>query len=562
MIRLDLIATTTGDVLASVPTEPVMVNTARRLLGGVVMPWNVIGSPSLGRAIFRPGSITVPDDPTRVKLLVEHDPNRSVGYLNAASELPTVLLASFRVVDGPTGDAAMAAALDRTRDGLSVRVEVDRWDILPGDVIEVLASRWRETSLVAIPAYDDARAAVLAAASPPERTAIMARLSHMLDLAATAPAPPADPPPTTPPAPTPPPVSNPPATPAPAQTPPAPAALDYAQLAAALGPALAAAIRPAEPAAPPPAPPRGRAPLTLTGAAETVARWQRTGSQNVGELMAALTDVVPANDAGEGLIRPQWLGELWTASQARRRYVDALGTPRRLTGLRAYGWRWVTKPVVADYAGNKVAIPSAAVATEPVTENAHRTAGGWDVDRAFIDLGEAGMVTAMFEAATEDYRVKSDTYTGAQLVAAAGANPATDGADFGAVISAIGAAAAGFGGQISFMSVAADVFAAIAALTTANVPWWFANGGMRLNVADQSGGVGQSFTFFVDAALAAGTYLAGDSRAASYYEEGDTPIRVQAINIPNGGVDLGVFGYNAVIVNDARLLFHGTIGGP
>ncbi|MEB0161182.1 hypothetical protein, partial [Pseudomonas sp. AH2 (2023)] len=52
----------------------------------------------------------------------------------------------------------------------------------------------------------------------------------------------------------------------------------------------------------------------------------------------------------------------------------------------------------------------------------------------------------------------------------------------------------------------------------------------------------------VDPALPAGTVLGGDSDAVSLYETG--PINVNAINLPNGGVDFGLFGYWAQLVHD------------
>ena len=39
-------------------------------------------------------------------------------------------------------------------------------------------------------------------------------------------------------------------------------------------------------------------------------------------------------------------------------------------------------------------------------------------------------------------------------------------------------------------------------------------------------------------------------------------MRVRAENIPQGGVDIGVFGYAALIVNDPRAMFKGTIAAP
>jgi hypothetical protein len=57
---------------------------------------------------------------------------------------------------------------------------------------------------------------------------------------------------------------------------------------------------------------------------------------------------------------------------------------------------------------------------------------------------------------------------------------------------------------------------------------------------------------FVDPNLAPNTIVGGDKRAVTFYEPRGNPFRVQAVNIPNGGVDIGIFGYSAVMVNDSR----------
>lgn len=573
-IRLDLYATATGEFLCSVPLAgSAIVNPARRLVGGLAAPWNVLGSPSVGPAIFRPSSITVPEDKTWVKLLQEHDPNRSVGYLHDSADTSAGLIAALRVVDGAAGDAALEAVGNHTRDALSVRVEVDDWIQRESDnVFEIRASRLREISLVAVPAYAPARANVLASIPTQEREKIMGQLRSMLDLSASAPlVPPTGQ--TPPEGQGSPDTGNPPAAPATGspQTPPSAvtAALDPASFAAALAPHLARIMPggqiPGEPPAGPPTPPRRSGPVNLQAAAEVVVRWQSSGDSNPASLMAALNDVVPANDAGGGSgvgndVAPQWLGELWTASQSARPYVDALGTPSRLTGLKAKGWRWVTRPVMDDYAGNKAAIPSNAVSTEPAEANAHREAGGWDVDRAFLDLGDAAFVEAMFQAATESWRTNSNTWLGAQLLAAAQAED-VDGlgaaANLTAALGAMASAAAPIGARITWLAIASDIFADFSSLTRDQVPWWF-GGGEAVDISGQTANAG-GFRMWVDPALPAGTYLGGDRRAATYYEQGATPIRVQAVNIPNGGVDLGVFGYNAVIVNDIRALLWGTV---
>jgi hypothetical protein len=44
--------------------------------------------------------------------------------------------------------------------------------------------------------------------------------------------------------------------------------------------------------------------------------------------------------------------------------------------------------------------------------------------------------------------------------------------------------------------------------------------------------------------------LGADRNAVDFRETG--PFRVQALNIPNGGIDVALFGYQGQIVHDAR----------
>jgi hypothetical protein len=52
-------------------------------------------------------------------------------------------------------------------------------------------------------------------------------------------------------------------------------------------------------------------------------------------------------------------------------------------------------------------------------------------------------------------------------------------------------------------------------------------------------------------AVASGTVVAGVKAASTFYELPKSPIRVETVNIVNGGIDGGVFGYYATLLNAA-----------
>ena len=59
------------------------VDTTKRTVAGLILPWDTEAR-SAGRTwSFPPGSVTYSSDPSRVKLWLQHDPNRAVGFATA-----------------------------------------------------------------------------------------------------------------------------------------------------------------------------------------------------------------------------------------------------------------------------------------------------------------------------------------------------------------------------------------------------------------------------------------------------------------------------------------------
>jgi len=280
---------------------------------------------------------------------------------------------------------------------------------------------------------------------------------------------------------------------------------------------------------------------------------------DAGQINAALADIHPGNAGTDGVFpRPAWLGELWSPQANQRPIVDAIGV-ENLTAMTMDGWKWITKPVVAPYAGNKAEVPTSPAQIGPAQATAQRIAGGWDLDRIYVDF-PTGFVDAFLQAAAQDYRKKSGTYflTGHPAIVGPPAVPAAEGilddaTDLGAQASlvaglqAIAAFLVGNGARVSWLAMAADVFGDFIALPAAEVPWWLqAQGSIDLSGTGTTTVAG--ITIGVDPGLGAGEMGGGDRDATTLWETG--PINVQAINVPNGGVDLGLFGYWAQQVHD------------
>jgi HK97 family phage prohead protease len=146
-------------------------DTAARTIEGIVVPFGPGGRTSGGLLTFAAGSVRI-SDPKRVKLLVEHDQRQSVGYGVEFTERPEGLWGKFHVPEGdPDGDRVLAQAANHVRDAFSVGVLLDasvetnlRRNTDPTKPVKGTGDL-REVSMVAVPAFDDARVGSVAASN-------------------------------------------------------------------------------------------------------------------------------------------------------------------------------------------------------------------------------------------------------------------------------------------------------------------------------------------------------------------------------------------------------------
>ena len=168
--------------------RPATASPSQRTIEGLAVPYGPEGNSSLGKITFSQGSLSWADV-GRVKLLKQHDPERSLGFATALEDRPDGLWARFQVAEGEEGDKALTEAANGSRDGLSVGV------LLSEDVLEQIVEKWAkgentstpaagrllEVSQVAIPAFDDAR--IPSSAAAPQKAA--AAMSGHITLAVT-----------------------------------------------------------------------------------------------------------------------------------------------------------------------------------------------------------------------------------------------------------------------------------------------------------------------------------------------------------------------------------------
>jgi len=136
-------------------------NGDRRTISGKIAPYGEIGNTSAGRVVFAENSITVPE-PSKVKLLMQHDNSKPVGRMQSVTSNKTGLYASFKVSASTRGSDAILLAQEQLMDGLSVGVEVDD-SRQEKDYLLVTAATLKEVSLVESAAFPSAAVLKIAA---------------------------------------------------------------------------------------------------------------------------------------------------------------------------------------------------------------------------------------------------------------------------------------------------------------------------------------------------------------------------------------------------------------
>jgi HK97 family phage prohead protease len=137
---------------------------SRRIIAGKIVPYeNEVGNTSIGKVIFEKGSIQI-DEPTKVKLLLEHDPKSPIGRMKKVDEDDSGIYAEFKVSNTTRGTDSLIEASENLRSGLSVGVEVIKGKNSNG-IYRVSAARLMEVSLVQAAAFPSASVASVAASS-------------------------------------------------------------------------------------------------------------------------------------------------------------------------------------------------------------------------------------------------------------------------------------------------------------------------------------------------------------------------------------------------------------
>lgn len=471
-------------------TPPIVTAEAERTITGRVLPWNEFGRTNHGALTFPRGSVNVPAEIERVKLLAGHSPaGVAVGHATSYEARDDGLYMTFQLGSHAAASDALLQASEKTVDAFSV---------------ECYGIERRGTTVT--------KSYLSAVALVPNPAFASARVSHVMAQAA-----PDD------------------DTPAPAEDTPTDSEDDTPDTDDDKDPTMSKT---------------NLVPGTLPGDAQTPA--DETAHFSLDGVLDYLTAVVAGTDNGAthaelvditdaGMIdrtAPQWLGELWAGVTYQRRVIPLM-TQKPLTSRKAIGYRWKTKPGVEKYAGNKAEIPSKPAAIEPIERDSERWAGGNDLDRAFWDFKEREFLAAYWSAMAESYAMETDQDALKFLIDNA---TAIDGTATN-VQAAIARGSLRIDNALhtpaSFAIINPGDLEQVLSLSQMDAPRYL---GIAGTITDPA-------KWVTDDAVPTGTAIIGTKAAATHFELAGSPLRVEAEHIAKGGRDAALFGYTAKMLN-------------
>lgn len=127
----------------------------RRLISGVVLPFNAVGNTSAGPVKFESGSVEIPEA-KRIKLLAQHSQNDPIGRAQSFQVTQDAIYGTFKVSASQKGNDYLIMAQEELISSLSIGVDVIKAKKDNAGVLVVTAARMVEVSLVESPAYADA----------------------------------------------------------------------------------------------------------------------------------------------------------------------------------------------------------------------------------------------------------------------------------------------------------------------------------------------------------------------------------------------------------------------
>jgi phage head maturation protease len=148
-------------------TTPMHITAAdsdSRTITGRIVAFNEFANASTGKVVFARGSI----QPQDVFLNLEHDNTRRIGKSIAMSVNDKEMTATFKIANTTAGTDALTEAMEGLRDGFSIELAVDNYEMQKDGTMKVLNGELTAVALVTEPAVRSARVSEVAASQDSE----------------------------------------------------------------------------------------------------------------------------------------------------------------------------------------------------------------------------------------------------------------------------------------------------------------------------------------------------------------------------------------------------------
>jgi len=524
-----------------------------RLVEGVLLPFGVVGKTNIGGFTVEAGAIALPADPSVVTLNIEHDREQPVGRAVRLEERAEGVFASYQIARTPEGDEALADIKSGRRKSLSMEAK--------GVIVragKAVAGRIFGSGLVEQPAFEGATVIASFNDVPTELTdpdkdgdldAVVSVTTETVTTETTTVVPVEDedededeP------------DAEPDAAEAATVTASEPKEETVAETATAPESVLAKA--------------GGSEKFNAKQAMTVLARAARgdledfdllrkvTRNTEEASVFASQTNIAfPAGDA-ENLNVPQWLGEFWGIIKPIPLVTDLL-TPFDIVSRVQQGFRPTTLPTGGTWAGNGAEIESGPMTFTPAFYTAKAWAGGNTISRENFDFGaDAALVESYYTYQGWNFQtwldaaVISNILAGGQLThIVADAVPTDPGIDAGTSALVDGVA------KYVVTRREAPTFALISetywkAMMKSPVVAKLAELSQSLGLMEGDL-VGIQRRMVPDSYLNDGTnqyhVLVGNKKAGKVGVLPGSPVRAQVVNVANGQIALGAYGYGSYV---------------
>jgi phage head maturation protease len=148
-------------------TTPMHITAAdsdSRTISGRIVAFNEHANASTGKVVFARGSI----QPQDVFLNLEHDNTRRIGKSIAMTVNDKEMTATFKIANTTAGTDALTEAMEGLRDGFSIELAVDNYEMQKDGTMKVLNGQLTAVALVTEPAVRSARVSEVAASEDSE----------------------------------------------------------------------------------------------------------------------------------------------------------------------------------------------------------------------------------------------------------------------------------------------------------------------------------------------------------------------------------------------------------